>query len=319
MPIQPTVYTFSTVKNKSPTEAFAAWIEQVRRNIATFDVRTDERDKFFGSFATRKIGPLRFAAIEAAHQHGTHHARAGGDALDRMDLAYLQRGRMLVRQNGIELNIGEGDFVLIDYRDKFEFIASSCARGFNVSFPMHWLRSWLPDPEACAMRVVSPERGRWANLMRTILNEVSANLNTEGCSMDSLLIDEIGGALALVFYMRHECTSSKRAKMYSKLLGMMRSELSNSTLTPRSVAKANGISVRSVHTAFAAANTTFGRELRRMRLDKVRRLLEDSRYRGHTIGDIAQLCGYNDPAYLARCFKETFGRSPSASRFLWRG
>jgi len=48
--------------------------------------------------------------------------------------------------------------------------------------------------------------------------------------------------------------------------------------------------------------------LRRARMERAATLLARG---GHTVGEVATLCGIRDPLYFSRCFKAQFGVSPS--------
>jgi AraC-like DNA-binding protein len=45
------------------------------------------------------------------------------------------------------------------------------------------------------------------------------------------------------------------------------------------------------------------------RMQRARQLLESHDYQG--ISDIAYRCGYSDPRYFSRCFKQKYGVAPS--------
>lgn len=49
-----------------------------------------------------------------------------------------------------------------------------------------------------------------------------------------------------------------------------------------------------------------------MRMKKAEKLLLAMRVNEYTIGEIAEMCGFDEPLYFSRVFKKTFGKSPSA-------
>ena len=52
----------------------------------------------------------------------------------------------------------------------------------------------------------------------------------------------------------------------------------------------------------------------KQRLWRSRRMLADPRLAHQTIGDIAAACGFSDPSYFGRRFRQLFGVAPSAIR-----
>lgn len=308
------IYRFST-DTTPPERAFVRWVEQIQQNIAKFSIKADDSYSFVGSLLARDIGQLRLSMIQASRQEGVYDCRGAGQDPDRMDLSYLCEGQLLVRQGGVEQTVSKGDFILINHRERFAFSTQGDSRGLNISLPMLWLRNWLPDPEDCAMKVITPGSNQWARSLAILLDELGNNFGFEAHLPDQMLTDHIGTALALVFDQPPKGNTPRWSKSYRQMVAIMRCELSDSSLSPHMVASMSHMSVRRLHMIFASEGTTFRRELRRLRLDKAQQLLKDPRYSRRTIGEVAQLCGFDDPAYLARCFKDAFGCPPSAFRF----
>jgi AraC family transcriptional regulator, positive regulator of tynA and feaB len=80
------------------------------------------------------------------------------------------------------------------------------------------------------------------------------------------------------------------------------------------IAQDLGISSRYLHYLFAKSSTTFGRELIRLRVERARELLGDERFADTPIGDVASRCGFAEASHFARCFRASFGFSPSDYR-----
>lgn len=88
----------------------------------------------------------------------------------------------------------------------------------------------------------------------------------------------------------------------------MEKNYGNSLLSVEEVAQEAGVSVNWLNDLFKKEhNETVGRFLTRIRMEKVRDLLEKGEYR---ISEIAGKTGYNSPSYLAKVFKKTYGLSP---------
>jgi AraC-like DNA-binding protein len=65
---------------------------------------------------------------------------------------------------------------------------------------------------------------------------------------------------------------------------------------------------------FAAAGTTFSNELYGFRLQRAERLLQDRRFDGVGIAEIAWNCGFSEPSHFSRRFRKCFGVPPTAYR-----
>lgn len=81
------------------------------------------------------------------------------------------------------------------------------------------------------------------------------------------------------------------------------------------LARAERVSVRTVHTVFAESGESPAAYIRARRLAKVERMLRETNL---TIADIAASCGFADHAALTRAFGRERGMTPSAYRALGR-
>jgi AraC-like DNA-binding protein len=87
--------------------------------------------------------------------------------------------------------------------------------------------------------------------------------------------------------------------------------LSQADLTLKDIAHEAGLSLNYLHRLFRRENCTVYEYLKRQRLQRARELLEMSANRGkRAITDVSLDCGFSDPSYFSRSFKQTFGISP---------
>ncbi len=98
------------------------------------------------------------------------------------------------------------------------------------------------------------------------------------------------------------------AEMRRNVIAHIRRNLADPQLRTSSVARALGISPRSVQTVFEHLGTTASAFILDARLAKAcERLTADRR---GSITELAFDCGFSDSAYFSRCFREHFGVSP---------
>lgn len=91
---------------------------------------------------------------------------------------------------------------------------------------------------------------------------------------------------------------------------------SDPTLSPRTVARAHGISVRQLHRVFLPTGETFGHHVPTARLAACRRSLLDSTHPRRPVADIAYACGFNSVPSFYRAFARRYGQSPRALRTM---
>jgi AraC-like DNA-binding protein len=99
---------------------------------------------------------------------------------------------------------------------------------------------------------------------------------------------------------------------FAAALEMLQKHHRNPALRSRDVARALGISVRSLNRLFEQSGASFSRRLLELRLDAVREaILADGSVR---IADTALACGFSDISSFNRSFRSRFGRPPSDLR-----
>ncbi|MBU6443177.1 MAG: helix-turn-helix domain-containing protein [Alphaproteobacteria bacterium] len=107
---------------------------------------------------------------------------------------------------------------------------------------------------------------------------------------------------------------SLRGEMLCKLKALAAASLDDPELTPATVAKRAGISVRTLHRSFRASGETFWSWLRDERLDRCHMELADPSFRRRRITEVAFRWGFNELSTFDRNFRKRFGVSPRAMR-----
>ncbi|CAD7340119.1 helix-turn-helix domain-containing protein [Sphingomonadales bacterium 56] len=293
--------------------AFVHWHAEVQAHVTPIDIRVPDRAAFRGELRKQHIGDVQFSVISAASQQGVHDASGRHGASPRFDLVYMRSGGITLRQNGREATLGAGEALLFSHLDNFSFVTSAFSEAYLVALPSAWVERWLPDPYACTIRPLvgtSP----WGAAIDGLLHSV-AHAVEEGRPLPAHLIaDQLGGCLALMCDGLAGEETTHRRRLLHQIRRTLSSRFADPDLTPAAIAAQHGISVRYLHSLFAATGSSAGRELRMIRLARVRAMLEDSGCRNLTVSEIAYACGFNDPGYLARCFAQEFGRPPTSFR-----
>jgi AraC-like DNA-binding protein len=89
----------------------------------------------------------------------------------------------------------------------------------------------------------------------------------------------------------------------------IRAHISDPALRTSAIAKALGVSSRSVQTVFERLSTTASAFILEQRLARAAERLRTERGKG-SITQIAYDCGFSDSAYFSRCFHRVYGVSP---------
>jgi AraC-like DNA-binding protein len=99
-----------------------------------------------------------------------------------------------------------------------------------------------------------------------------------------------------------------------RVVEWLEAHLQDPDLSPGTIAAANFISTRRLHELFRDGGTTVSAWVRRRRLERSRRDLENPRLAGETIAAVARRWGFVDPAHFSRSFRAEFGVSPRQHR-----
>lgn len=98
-----------------------------------------------------------------------------------------------------------------------------------------------------------------------------------------------------------------RAELRGSLYRTIEARFPDPEFTTAELATAAHLSLRSVQAVFAEAGTSPAAEIRRVRLEHARALLEQ----GHTVQAACLASGFLDPGTFARAFRQRFGLAPS--------
>jgi AraC-like DNA-binding protein len=104
---------------------------------------------------------------------------------------------------------------------------------------------------------------------------------------------------------------SVRASQLRTIKRYIEDRLDDSQLSTLSVARANDMSVRSLHLIFSESGVSVGRWIRERRLRRCYSELAHAP-RDVSVTDIAFRWGFNDAAHFSRVFKAAFGQTPSS-------
>ena len=132
----------------------------------------------------------------------------------------------------------------------------------------------------------------------------------------STIADQIGSLFALMGRPASPTARPGARALLAAMRRTMEERLTDNEFDPQDLAEACGVSKRYVHSVFARAGTTFGRELIELRLRSARQLLSNPRFRSWSISQIALECGFSDQSHFSRRFRKRFDAAPSSCREL---
>lgn len=294
------------------------WNNTLRKSI--FELEFEARHpEFSAELRQHSVGPLRLSrlAISTGHTVTRSAAAIARSSVSRFNLNYVQRGELTCNQHRRTSTLRAGDCVLLDSRELYSVTSTEETRHVSLHFPIEWLKRWLPNPENVVGRPI--RRGMpWSEVLAASLRD--AHLFADAPQgLSSVCADQLGGAVALAFGPVQSANSTSCQKLYRRLRQTMEDLAHDPELEAKDVANALSISPRYLYKVLARENTTYSRELVRIRLDRAAQMLRDRRFDNIPVAEIAWRSGFRDPSHFSKRFRQSFGCPPGSFRSARHG
>ena len=207
-----------------------------------------------------------------------------------------------------EITARPGDCIFISPGDRGVMLGPLTTGAITLGLPEPWLKRWLPQlgPSPLMFRA----SGGWSAALCTVVATLTPDTIRELTLPGSALADNIGTLLALSAGPHSQVSP---ISLYGSLSQELRASLHRPNLSPAQLAARHRISLRALHYAFATEQTTFMRELIRVRLERGAELLSGAQVK-LTVHEVARRCGFTDSSHFTRRFRERFGQTPAKFR-----
>ena len=281
---------------------------------ARVTVDADEPTGFAAGFERFSIGRLDGAAHRTNQPHsvlaGPPGVRAGG-----YDFYLVKQGAMRFSTRDGDIRLQAGDMALLRTDDAFNAHSDQLDM-IAVSLPQGLITSHALGPRILANRVLAGGAGLSACLavmMSTAAQRHHELAGDAAMVLQTALLDAML-CLAAAPDAGDLDLSDRQADLLGRLKAAAIEALDDPDLTPQAVARAAGVSVRTLHRLFNASGVTFRVWLRTQRLERCWRELADPGRRRATIAAVAFQWGFNDLSTFNRAFRDHYGQTPQAVR-----
>jgi AraC family transcriptional regulator, positive regulator of tynA and feaB len=310
--LPPTRRCWST-EDVRPRDALAYWCDSICQVMLELDIEAAGADFFRAQLDQCSLGPATANFLKATPQ-SVQRTRRGISRSNKEAflLVHLREGEFELQHYGRESQLRSGDCVLVDSREPYMVHCPRLTGCLVLQLPPQWLRAWLPKPELLVGRVLHPDSG-WSAALSAALAALEPVGMSELALPPGVVAEQVASLLALAGG-PVERDSVRPDVLGNRLFRLLRDRYHEIGLTPAAVASDLGISARYLHHLFAKRDTTFGRELIGVRLERARDLLNDRRHCDTPIGDIASRCGFAEASHFARRFRNTYGSAPGDYR-----
>lgn len=307
-----TIQIWSTA-NLKRRDAVDYWQEVIARSILDVDVAFTDQERTGATLSTACLDGIGLSIFEGAPQQ----VRRGSRNIARnrcadFHLMFVLDGMIEISQCGQSLKLGAGSYAMLASDTPYQF-ATSASKTLALRMPAEWLKGWLANPEAGTAIDLS-RKNEWGQVLGHYLSALARDLAHLNIRDSDSHPRQIGSLLALVLG-RETATMDRSAHhVLQRLRQIMAEHLWDTGFDPAAASRLCGISTRSCFAAFTKAGSTFGRDLKKMRLDRAARMLRDSGFSRLSVSEIAWRCGFVDASHFSRCFREEFATTPANFR-----
>ncbi|MCC6946388.1 MAG: helix-turn-helix domain-containing protein [Bradyrhizobiaceae bacterium] len=296
-----------------PGAALKYWTEAICEAFLEMQAGSPSPADFAARLEQRPFGPidLNFADTTAQEVRRTPQAITRSRK-HNFYLLYMREGRLRVRQRNRAATVTPGDCVLVDSKEPYAFSFPETNRCLSVQIPQDWLCRWLPAPED-STAIPFRTHSQWGATLVSAIGNLAETDPGDLALPSSVVADQIGALLALTAGPAPAVRPHQRA-MIRRIRETMWGRLHDPSLNPQAVAAAHGISRRYLHLLFASSGMSYGATLIALRLEAARRLLDDPRFAGVSVAEIAWRCGFIEPSHFARRFRARYGTAPATYR-----
>jgi AraC family transcriptional regulator, positive regulator of tynA and feaB len=301
-------------------ERAAFWEDLVSRHVTPIHIGQVGGCGLRGEIEARPLGEVAIAAVAGVGIRAEHTRGHVGRAATHFHAAcVILDGHMRFTRHGDTLALQPGDIFITDSRREFALDLERPWRHLVFALPCDWLDSRVARPASIAGVVV---RGRaLARLWATQLQAgfVAAPHLTPGAA--ALVARQ---SLELLAELLNERGADRPAPVtahgavFASACHVITLTCSNPHVTPATIARAIGVSTRTLARAFAERNESVMRRVYGERLQRAADLLASPESRHRTITDIAFACGFNDVSHFGRLFSASCQMTPSQWRLRAR-
>jgi AraC-like DNA-binding protein len=289
------------------------WVGAICEAFLEMDCTSRQAASFHGTLTHLDGAQIAFNQVLASTQDVYRGPRA--IARGRSHPFYLithMRAPWHVRQGGHTLQLRPGDAVLVDSAQCYELHFPQLVACLSIEMPRAWVGRWLAQVDCAAARVAWRDRG-WGRALSALCLQLGEEPALAAAYPQALLTDQLGAMLAAAVEPAPQPVRA-HADLLRRAEACIAERLDQPGLIAAEMARALGISERSLHRAFAARSATFAGTLRRLRMQRAAELLAQPRLAQLTVAELGRRCGYSDASHFVREFHKTWGMTPARWR-----
>ncbi len=282
------------------------------------DVDTEDPSDYEGFIREAKFGDVTVTDILLSHQHISRQRRH----LARLDkdcyyVQFIQSGNINVLQSGATLSTNPGTGALFCASEPYDLECLGRIRSYYLELPRAAFASRFARDRVPVSATLSTGRG-----LGRIAVEFCSMLASQGAQLEAPVRARLGEELMDVLALAFDAAQSDepladRAVREARLRSVkawIEDHLCDPDLTLEAIAKANGISLRYLHSLFTREGTSVSHWIWNRRLERSYDMLLNGNHGAHSLTEIAYRVGFNSSSHFSTAFRRKFGLRPSDVR-----
>ncbi|HEV2550859.1 MAG TPA: AraC family transcriptional regulator [Stellaceae bacterium] len=300
-----------------PRDRIAIWREVIGRKVLRIDIEPWPERQFHIDATVRTMPGAGVVSASISEFRVARTRELTADGNDNLRLVINLSGSERISQCGRELVLGAGEATLMSCAEPFTVEQETPGRLLAVYFPPAVLAPLLGKAGDRILRPV-PRNAAGLRLLTSYVGVLDEEeplplaqarlIATHIQDLAALAIGATRDAAALA-----EDRGVRAARLHAIKADVVEN-LGISDLSIGAIAHRHQLHIRYVQRLFEADGTTYSEFVLAQRLSHAYRLLANPRHAGRAISDIAEQCGFGDPAYFSRRFRRAYGAPPSELR-----
>ncbi len=277
-----------------------------------------------GEFNATRVGAVEvFRYRGRGAQTATRLARhVAADGADHYLLYLPHDAHICMQQDGRSAELAPGTFAFVASGRPFHGLARPLAQraafaSTHVRIPAAMLRERLPRIDDWCNRPQALRAGSGrvlAALTDALVGQAAAPGAASAAAIGASLVDLVADTALEARRDGTPETGSRRARLLARAQDCIATRLADPELDPAAVARACGVSLRTLHAAFEGRALSLAAAIREARLLACHQALRDPQYAAQSVTEIALARGFSDAAHFGRLYKARFGRPPGRDR-----
>lgn len=294
----------------------AQWRETINASFAALEITAPVDSEFRADLTTVELDDVHlFDMTTSAHRVVRTAEMVARDAGEYLKLSLQLQGRARLRQDGRECVLGPGGLGLYAAYRPYELVYDGPQHSLVMTFPRSVVQLIPAQLDLVTAQRIGQEDGL-GRVAVPMFRNLAENMDLLRGPHASKLVRSALDMLVSVLSAKVVEPAGEHAGdlLVQQATAYIADHLADPELSPGSIARALYVSVRQLHSRFAAQHLTVAAHIRAVRLAAIRAELADPAHRDDAVHTISARHGLTDPAHVSKAFKAEYGESPTAYR-----